>query len=449
MPSVDAIFPPGFVWGAATSAYQTEGAVEVDGRGESIWDVFSHRPGTILDGSNGDMACDAYRRYRDDIGLMRELGLAGYRFSIAWPRIVPDGVGPPNQNGIDHYRRLVETLAEAGIEPLVTLYHWDLPRPLQSRGGWTNRDTAARFGEYAHAVARALAAEVRLWVTINEPWVAAFLGHLFGVHAPGWRDPRGSLAAAHHLLLAHAEGMAALRAELPAGAQAGIALNLAPVEPHGDANADAEAAERYDGFLNRWFLDALYHARYPADMLAHYGDLLPEIRPGDLERIAAPTDFLGVNYYTRTTVRWSPGVPLVQAEIATRPGAPVTAMGWEVYPAGLYQVLNRLRTEWAPTSIRITENGAAFEDHLVDGGVEDADRERYLHDHLLQAYRAIEDGVPLAGYYCWSLLDNFEWSFGYTKRFGLVHVDFATQERTIKRSGRWYAGVTREHGVRG
>ena len=449
MPSVDALFPPGFVWGAATSAYQIEGAVDADGRGESIWDVFSHRPGTVVDGSTGDLACDAYHRYRDDIALMRELGLTGYRFSISWPRIFPTGAGAPNQPGIDHYRRVVEGLAEAGIEPLITLYHWDLPRPLQSRGGWTNRDTAARFGEYAHTVARAIGAEVRLWVTINEPWVAAFLGHLYGLHAPGRRDPRGSLAAAHHLLLAHAEGMAALRAELPRTAEAGIALNLAPIEPLNDSNADAEAAARYDGFLNRWFLDALYHARYPDDLLAHYGDLLPEIRPGDLERIATPTDFLGVNYYAPNTVRWSPSAPLVQAEVVPRPGVPQTAMGWEVSPQGLHHVLTRLRTDWSPASIRITENGAAFDDRLVAGAVDDPDRERYLHDHLLQAYRAIEDGVPLAGYYCWSLLDNFEWGFGYTKRFGLVHVDFATQERTIKRSGRWFAEATRDHGIPG
>ncbi len=449
MADADAIFPPGFVWGAATSAYQIEGAVDEGGRGESIWDVFSHRPGAIADGSNGDVACDSYHRVPEDVALMRELGLSGYRFSIAWPRIFPTGAGAPNQAGLDHYRRLVEALGEAGIEPLVTLYHWDLPRPLQSRGGWTNRDTAARFGEYAQAVARALGPEVRHWVTVNEPWVAAFLGHLVGVHAPGLRDRRAALAAAHHLLLAHAEGMAALRAELPAGAQAGIALNLAPVEPFGDSNADAEAADRFDGFLNRWFLDALYQGRYPDDLLAVYGDDLPEIRSDDLSRIATPTDFLGVNYYAPNTVRWSPGSPTVEAEVVPRPGVPRTAMGWEVVPAGLYQTLKRVHEDWAPASIRITENGAAYDDRLVDGAVDDPDRERYLHDHLLEAFRAIEDGVPLAGYYCWSLLDNFEWNHGYGKRFGLVHVDYASQARTIKRSGRWYAGVTRENGVKG
>ena len=449
MASADAIFPPGFVWGAATSAYQIEGAVAEGGRGESIWDVFSHRPGAIADGSTGDIACDAFHRYREDIALMRELGLSGYRFSIAWPRIFPTGTGAPNQAGLDHYRRLVEALAEAGIEPLVTRYHWDLPRPLQSRGGWTTRDTAARFGEYAQAVAGALGPEVRHWVTVNEPWVAAFLGHLLGIHAPGLRDRRAALAAAHHLLLAHADGLAALRAELPAGTQAGIALNLAPVEPLGDSNADAEAADRFDGCLNRWFLDALYKGRYPDDMLAVYGDDLPEIRPDDLARIATPTDFLGVNYYAPTTVRWSPAAPMVEAEMAPRPGAPQTAMGWEIEPAGLHRVLARLHAEWAPASIRITENGAAFDDRLVDGAVDDPDRERYLHDHLLEAFRAVEEGVPLAGYYCWSLLDNFEWNHGYAKRFGLVHVDYATQARTIKRSGRWYAEVTRENGVRG
>lgn len=449
MPAADAIFPPGFLWGAATSAYQVEGAVRADGRGESIWDVFSHIPGNIADGSTGDIACDQYHRYPDDIAIMRELGLTGYRFSIAWPRVFPNGSGSINRAGLDHYRRLVDALLEAGIAPLVTLYHWDLPRPLQSRGGWANRDTALRFGEFAHVVAGALGGEVERWITINEPWIAAFFGHLFGWFAPGQRSLPTALAAAHHLMLAHGEGMDALRAELPPTAKAGIALNLSPVEPLDDSNADAEAAHRFDGSLNRWFLDALYRGRYPDDMLAAYGDALPDIRDGDLARISRPTDFLAVNYYSPMVVRWARGAPLLDVELASRPGVPTTAMGWEIAPDGLYRLLARLRDEYAPPSILIAENGAAFEDRLVDGAVDDPGRERYLHDHLLAAFRAVEDGVPLHGYLAWSLLDNFEWSHGYEKRFGLVHVDFATQERTIKRSGRWFAEVTRENGVRG
>jgi beta-glucosidase len=451
MPAADAVFPPGFLWGAATSAYQVEGAVRADGRGESIWDVFSHIPGKTADNATGDFACDHYHRYRDDIALMRELGLSAYRFSIAWPRVFPTGAGPINHAGLDHYRRVVDALLEAGIAPLVTLYHWDLPRPLQSRGGWANRDTALRFGEFAHAVASALGGEVERWITVNEPYIAAYFGHLNGLHAPGLRDLRTTLAAAHHLLLAHAEGMDALRAALPPSAKAGIALNLAPVEPLGDANADAEAADRFDGVLNRWWLDALYKGRYPDDLLAAsaFGDLLPEIRADDLARIAQPTDFLAVNYYAPMVVRWARGAQPLEVELVERPGVPTTATGWPIDPDGLYRVLTRVRDEYGPASILIGENGAAFDDRLIDGAVDDPDRERFLHDHLLAAFRALEDGVPLAGYVVWSLLDNFEWAGGYGPRFGLVHVDFATQDRTIKRSGRWFANVTRDNGVRG
>ncbi|MCC6315153.1 MAG: beta-glucosidase [Thermomicrobiales bacterium] len=449
MPPADAIFPPGFVWGAATSAYQIEGAVTADGRGESIWDVFSHIPGNIIDGSNGDFACDAYHRFRQDIALMRELGLTGYRFSIAWPRVFPRGFGALNPAGLDHYRRLVDILLEAGIAPLVTLYHWDLPRPLQSLGGWANRDTAARFGEFAHAVAVALGGEVHDWVTVNEPWVAAFLGNLLGAHAPGLRDLRVALAAAHHLLLAHAEGMSALRAEMAFGDRAGIALNLAPVEPLGDSNADAEAAHRFDGCLNRWFLDALFRGRYPDDMLAWYGDAVPEIRADDLARISTPMDLLGVNYYTRNVVRWQPGAQPVDAEVVVRPGVPVSGMGWAVDPEGLFEVLTRLHTDYTAPPMLVAENGAAYPDRLVDGVVDDPERERYLHEHLLRVHRAIETGVPVGGYYVWSLLDNFEWAYGYSQRFGLLYTDFATQDRIVKRSGHWYAGVTRANGVRG
>jgi beta-glucosidase len=442
-------FPDDWVWGAATAAYQIEGAVREGGRGVSIWDTFSHTPGKIANGDTGDVACDHYHRYPEDIALMRELGLGGYRFSIAWPRIFPTGSGRPNAEGLDFYRRLIDELHAAGIVPYVTLYHWDLPQALQDRGGWRNRDTALRFGEYAHTVVSELGAGVQHWLTINEPWVVGFLGHWLGVHAPGARDLPLALLASHTLLLAHGEGMSALRAEMQPGDEAGIALNLAPCQPAGDSNADLEAAEREDGFLNRWFLDALFRGRYPEDMVRLYGDAMPEIAPGDMELISQPTDVLGINYYTRSLVAYDPQTLPLQTQRVVPPGARVTAMGWEVYPEGLYQVLTRVHADYAPRRMLVTENGAAYDDVVVDGAIDDADRETYLREHLLQAYRAVEEGVPLGGYFVWSLLDNFEWARGYGKRFGVIYVDYATQERIVKRSGRWYAEVTRENRVMG
>ena len=443
------LFPRDFVWGAATAAYQVEGAVREDGRGVSIWDTFSHTPGTIQDRSTGDVACDHYHRFPEDVALMRELGLVGYRFSIAWPRIFPTGSGRPNTAGLDFYRRLVDALHDAGITPYVTLYHWDLPQTLQDRGGWTNRDTALRFGELAHTMAAALGGGVHHWFTINEPWVAGFLGHLLGVHAPGQQDLATALAAAHHLLLAHGEGMMALRAEMRPGDEAGIALNLHPAMPAGDDNADLEAAHRMDGFTNRWFLEPLYRGHYPDDMVALYGEAMPEIAPGDMALISQPTDLLAVNYYTRALVEYDPSEPIFQARRVVPAGAPVTAMGWEVYPDGLSAILTRVHQDYAPAKILVTENGAAYDDAVVEGRVDDPEREAYIHEHLIQAHRAIAAGVPLGGYFVWSLLDNFEWAFGYSKRFGLIYVDYSTQERTIKRSGEWYAAVTRENGVPG
>jgi beta-glucosidase len=440
-------FPPDWVWGAATAAYQIEGGVREGGRGVSIWDTFSRRPGTIAGGETGDIAADHFHRVPADVALMRELGVGGYRFSIAWPRIFPTGGGRPNEEGLDFYRRLIDELNVAQIAPYVTLYHWDLPQTLQDRGGWTNRDTARRFGEYVHTVATALGAGVHHWLTINEPWVAAFLGHLTGEHAPGQRDLRAALAAAHTLLLAHGEGMTALRAEMRPGDEAGIALNLSPCYPADDTNADLEAAHRLDGYVNRWFLDALYRGHYPDDMVRLYGEAMPEIAPGDMDLIAQPTDVLGVNYYTRAVVAFDPAAGPLQARRVRPPGAPVTAMGWEVFPEGLFDILTRVQNDYAPTRMIVTENGAAYEDVVADGLVDDPDREAFLHEHLLQAYRALEAGVPLGGYFVWSLLDNFEWAWGYGKRFGIVYVDYATQERIVKRSGRWYSAVTREHGV--
>lgn len=441
------VFPEHWVWGTATAAYQVEGAVREDGRGVSIWDTFTHTPGTIANGDTGDIAADHYHRYPQDVALLRELGVGAYRFSIAWPRIFPEGGGRPNAAGIDFYRRLADSLQSAGIAPYVTLYHWDLPQALQDRGGWTERDTARRFGELAHTMATTLGDGVHHWFTINEPWVAAFLGHLTGQHAPGFRDIRTALAAAHNLLLAHGEGMAALRAEMREGDEAGIALNLAPCFPASDSNADLEAAYRYDGYLNRWFLDALFRGQYPDDMLRLYGAAMPEIDPGDMALISQPTDLLGINYYTRSTVAHDPSSPPLDVRIVAPSGVPVTAMDWEVYPEGLYDILKRVHDDYEPAKMLVTENGAAYRDTVVEGQVDDPLRQRYIHEHLIRAHQAVADGVPVAGYFVWSLLDNFEWAFGYSSRFGLVYVDYATQERIIKRSGHWYAAVTRDNAV--
>lgn len=440
-------FPPNWVWGAGTAAYQIEGGVREGGRGFSIWDAFCRIPGKIAHGHTGDIACDHFHRVPEDIALMRELGLGAYRFSVAWPRIFPDGGGHPNAEGLDFYRRLVDELHSAGIEPYVTLYHWDLPETLQRWGGWENRDTALRFGEYAQTVAAALGQGVHHWFTINEPWAAAFLGHWQGVHAPGKRDLRVALAAAHNLLLAHGEGMSALRSEMEATDQAGIVLNLSPCFPADDSNADLEAAERIDGFTNRWFLDALYRGEYPEDMVRLYGDAMPGIAPGDMELISQPTDLLGINYYTRAVVAYDPTSHPLRARNVVPPGAKTTAMGWEVYPRGIHEVLTRVHEDYQPGPLLVTGNGAAYDDIVEDHHVDDPEREDYLHEHLLETFRAMDDGVPVQGYFVRSLLDNFEWAWGYEKRFGLIHVDFSTQERIIKRSGHWYASVTHDNGI--
>ncbi|MDQ3695768.1 MAG: GH1 family beta-glucosidase [Chloroflexota bacterium] len=447
MAAADVRFPEGFVWGAATSSYQIEGAVAEDGRGPSIWDTFAHTPGTVATGDTGDVASDHYHRYRDDVGLMRELGLTGYRFSVAWPRIFPEGRGRPNSAGLDFYKRLVDELRQAGIEPFLTLYHWDLPQALQDAGGWEHRDTVGRFAEYAHTMAVALDTEVGHWITVNEPWVSSIVGNLYGIHAPGKHDLKTALQVAHHQLLAHGEAVGALRAELPATAKIGIALSLTHTEPFGDSQADADAAEREDGFMNRWFLDPLCRGRYPADMWEWYGEAVPEMRATDLATISVPTDFLGINYYFRDVVEYDRSERPVAARSIVPAGQPVTAVGWEVYPPGLYETLARVHQDYAPAMIYITENGAAFEDRLIDGQVDDPERESYIHRHLHEVHRAIAAGVPVGGYFVWSLLDNFEWSAGYAIRFGIVHVDYATQARTIKRSGHWYAEAARENGI--
>jgi len=428
-------FPAGFVWGAATAAYQIEGAVHEDGRGESIWDRFSHTPGKTFEGHTGDVACDHYHRWPTDVALLRALGLSAYRFSVAWPRILPLGAGPPNARGLDFYERLVDTLLAAGVAPWVTLYHWDLPQALENAGGWPARSTAERFVAYADVVSRRLGDRVRRWISLNEPWCSAFLGYHGGVHAPGRTSASDALQAAHTLLLAHGAAVPVIRRNSP-GAQVGITLNLSPAHPADVREADRAAARRFDGYLNRWFLDPLYGRGYPDDMLALYGLAAPRVDAGDLATIAAATDFLGVNYYTPAIVRDEPDEPFLQLGHVLRPDGEYTDMGWLVYPDGLYEILARVHREYPVGTLYVTENGAAYPDEPPhDGRVHDPQRGAYYAAHLAALQRATVDGVPVRGYFAWSLTDNFEWAEGYSKRFGLAYVDYATQERTIKDSG--------------
>ena len=445
-------FPEGFLFGAATSAQQIEGATLEDGRGESVWDRFAATPGKIEDGSNPSVACDHYHRWRDDLSLLRELGLNAYRFSIGWTRVLPDGRGPVNAPGLDFYDALVDALLEAGIAPFVTLNHWDLPQALDERGGWGARETARRFVEYAEIVAARLGDRVNHWVTHNEPWCIATLGHEQGHHAPGRRDPAEALRVAHHLLLSHGWAVEVLRREAPR-AEVGITLILTPVEAASQAAADRDAARQYDGTFNRWFLDPLYRGRYPEDVVAdrvRRGQLaspeLPFVRPGDLEAIAAPTDFLGVNYYSRAVMKAGPdGHP---AGVPQAPKHELTEMGWEVWPRGLTDTLLHVTREYAPRKLYVTESGAAFADEPgAEGRVADARRVDYLRTHFESALDAIEGGAPLAGYFVWSLLDNFEWGQGYTKRFGLYRVDFSTQRRSPKDSALFYRQVAATRAV--
>lgn len=439
-------FPQGFAWGTATASYQIEGAWNEDGRGLSIWDTFCRQPGKIANGETGDVTVDHYHRWQEDLDIMTELGLGAYRFSIAWPRILPQGRGMVNPAGLDFYERLVEALLARGITPFVTLYHWDLPQALQDRGGWPNRDTAHYFADYVHVVARRLGDRVKHWITHNEPQVTAMAGHLIGIHAPGIQDPKQALATLHHLLLSHGYGVEVLRDAAP-DAQVGITLNMSPVHPATDREADQQAARRVDGLNNRLFLDLVLRGCYPEDMLPWIGQYLPPMEPDDLPRIAAPIDFLGVNYYTRAVVRHSPSAGLLHAAHVQPEGNEYSDM-WEIYPPGLYELLTRVYADYRPACMYITENGIPVPDVLTpDGQVHDPRRTRYLRDHIAQVHRAIQAGVPMRGYFVWSLMDNFEWAHGYNMRFGLVYVDYATLKRTIKDSGLWYARAVRENAV--
>ncbi len=436
---------PDFRWGAATAAYQIEGAVAEDGRSPSIWDTFCRVPGAIDNGDTGDVACDHYHRWPEDIGLMRRLGLDSYRFSIAWPRVLPEGTGRVNAAGIDFYDRLVDNLLDAGVTPFPTLYHWDLPQVLQDRGGWPARETAYAFAEFASVVGERLGDRVTDWFTINEPLCSAWIGHLEGTMAPGIKDLRLAIPASHHLLLGHGLATAALRAASPGPVRIGAVLNLSPCDPASDSDVDVAAAVRADGHTNRWWLDPLYGRGYPADMIEVYG-IEPPVRDGDLETIAAPMDHFGLNYYFRQVVTDDPTGDPPFARMVSVPDWTLTAMGWEVYADGLEQLLVRLSDEYGVRRIYVTENGSAWPDEIEpDGNVEDKDRIAYLEQHLEACLRAARHGAPVAGYFAWSLMDNFEWAYGYAKRFGLVHVDYETQRRTIKASGYRYADIIRTH----
>ncbi len=453
-------FPDGFLWGAATASYQIEGAVDEDGRGPSIWDTFSRTPGKTYRGDTGDIACDHYHRLEEDLDLMAGIELGAYRFSVAWPRVQPDGGGATNQKGLDFYRRLVDGLRERSIEPMLTLYHCDLPQALQDRGGWTSRETAERFAEYAGIVYGALSDSVSYWITLNEPWVEAWMGHGTGTHAPGLQDENAALSATHHLLLGHGLATERMRSMgSPAdGSTLGITLNLHPALPGRDRDADREAADRVDGQANRLYLDPIFRGSYPEDTLTHYqerGADLSFVRDGDLQRISAPIDFLGVNYYFRHTVRDAPeggeaGTPFadLNARTIVPHAAEKTAMGWPVEPEGLTEILVRIKEEYADVPLYVTENGRAVSDYVdPEGDVDDEERISYLDAHFRAAREAMERGADLRGYMVWSFLDNFEWAEGYSKRFGLVFVDYATQKRVPKASARWYSGVIRRNGL--
>jgi beta-glucosidase len=436
-------FPPGFVLGAATAAYQVEGAARADGKGESIWDRFSHAPGRVRGGHTGDTACDHYHRYLDDVALLAELNLDAYRFSVSWPRVMPSGIGPVNRAGLDFYDRLVDALLERGVAPYLTLYHWDLPQALEDAGGWPVRSTAEAFAEYATVVARHLGDRVAHIATLNEPWVVANLGYRTGLHAPGRTDPAAAVAAAHHLLVAHGLAVQAIRAAAPR-AEVGIALNLAPQHPASERLLDLEAASLAHDRLNRWFLDPIAGRGYPEDAVRQCGWRRGEVLDGDMALIASPIDSLDVNYYTRDVAR----TPAPEAAADPAEERERTGMGWEVYPPGLVDVLEFAASRMGTLPLYVTENGAAYP---VDEADPERDPERlsFLHRHLEAALVALGRGVPLRGYFAWSLLDNFEWAHGYAQRFGIVHVDFDTQQRRVRDSGRYLAAVARSRCLSG
>lgn len=431
-------FPKGFYWGTATASFQIEGAVNEDGKGESIWDRFCETPGNILTGETGDPATDSYHRYLEDVALMKQLGTNAYRFSLAWARIFPDGVGEMNEKGMAYYERLVDALLENDITPFITLYHWDLPQALQDKGGWVNRDTVQAFVDYTEAVVSRLGDRVKHWFTHNEPYCTAFLGNLIGEHAPGIKDLKTAVQVSHHLLLSHGLAIPVIKAHCPDG-QAGIVLNFAPSYPATTSEADREAAQLRHAIANTWFLDPLYGRGYPQVALDYYGENSPKIEPGDMEAIAVPFDVFGVNFYKRFVAETEPE-DSDYVRINYLDPKNITARDWENKSEVLFELLMWLTHEYQIKELVVSENGADYKDTVApDGRIFDPLRQAFIKDHLTSVWHAIQMGAPVKGYFCWSLLDNFEWAFGTRSRFGLVYTDFETQQRTLKESGKWFA----------
>jgi beta-glucosidase len=437
-------FPKNFLWGTASASYQIEGAPSADGKGESIWDRFSHTPGKIKHGDTGDVACDFYHRYRDDIAMMADLGLNAARISLAWPRIVPNGKGEANHKGIDFYNRVIDELLKHNIQPFVTLYHWDLPQMLEDGGGWTNRDAASYFGDYAAVCAKAFGDRVKHWMAFNEPWIFTVLGYMFGIHAPGLRDRKLALRAGHVVNLAQGLGVRAIRANTKPD-MVGTAFSMQPIFPKTDSPEDREAAERYHRFNNVWFLETAMEGRYPKIFLEGTEEEWLDVRPGDMEIVKAPLDFIGINLYTRMTIAHDPHDKMM----GTRPAYhgeenELTDFGWEVYPPALSEMILRIAHDYPKMPIYVTENGASYgEKPDADGQVRDQRRIRFLRGYIAEMGRAIEKGADVRGYFLWTFTDNFEWAEGFQQRFGIVYCDFETQQRIIKESGRWYSELAR------
>jgi beta-glucosidase len=438
-------FPDGFLWGAITAAYQIEGAWNEDGKGLSIWDTFTHEPGRIERGENADIAVDHYHKYPEDIASMKDLGLHAYCFSFSWPRILPEGTGRINKAGVDFYDRLLDKLLENGITPYAMLYHWDLPQVLQDKGGWGERSIIDAFDEYAGIAAKKYGDRIQNWVTHNEPMVITYAGHLLGQLAPGLQDPVLGMKVAHNLLVSHGTAVKTLRSELPSSTRIGIILNITPTYPASPSDEDKLAASLYDGFVNRLFLDPILKGEYPKDVMKMAEGIFPEIKADDMATISAPLDFLGLNYYSRAVMKSNPGAFLIGAEQVYPVGNEYSQM-WEIYPPGFYDMLTQINSEYRPKEIYITENGVCVPDGVdFDGRIRDERRIRYLSSHIREIHRAIEVGVPIKGYFHWTLMDNFEWAFGYRMRFGLVYVDFETQKRIIKDSGKWYSDLVKRN----
>lgn len=442
------IFPSNFLWGTATSAYQIEGSINADGKLDSIWDVFCRQPGAIQNNDTGEVACDHYKRWEEDIRLMSSLGIKAYRFSISWPRIIPDGDGVLNKKGFDFYDKLINLLIRYGIEPIVTLYHWDLPQKLHEKGGWISRDTVFAFVKYAIACFERFKDRVKIWITHNEPWVVSFLGYRKGIHAPGSRDVDQSIKAAHHLLLSHGMAVKEIRASAPNfSGKIGIALNLNPVMPNDPLKPEDQlAAKERDLLLNKFYLDALYKGNYPDEIWINYPILKQVVQEGDMKIIATPIDYLGVNYYTRTLLKGSYVNGILEEEVQECPNDYSTM--WEFYPEGLRQIIDFIWKNYAPAEIVITENGTALDDRVnALGEIDDDKRIEYIREHLKVIHDLIIKKIPVTGYFAWSFLDNFEWSYGYSKQFGLVYVDFLTQQRIPKKSAKWFGNVCKRSAI--